>query len=331
MPICQARKGQNIFEGNRNMAKRKVVVALGGNAILSSDPSAQAQQEALIKTVEYLVQFVEQGDDLIVTHGNGPQVGNLLLQQLADQSTKNPAMPLDTCVAMTEGSIGYWLQNAFQNVLAQRKLKRQVATVVTQVIVSPTDPAFKHPSKPIGPFLSEDEAKKEMKTTNATFVEDAGRGWRKVVPSPKPIAIQEHQVIASLVDQGVITIACGGGGVPVVDEDGLLKGVEAVIDKDFASQKLAELIEADLFIILTGVDNVYVHYNQPDQKRLEKVSIEELKDYIAAEEFAAGSMLPKVEAAIGFVENCPQNKAIITSLENIDNLLKNDAGTIVTK
>lgn len=313
------------------MAKRKVVVALGGNAILSSDPSAQAQQEALIKTVEYLVQFVEQGDDLIVTHGNGPQVGNLLLQQLADQSTKNPAMPLDTCVAMTEGSIGYWLQNAFQNVLAQRKLKRQVATVVTQVIVSPTDPAFKHPSKPIGPFLSEDEAKKEMKTTNATFVEDAGRGWRKVVPSPKPIAIQEHQVIASLVDQGVITIACGGGGVPVVDEDGLLKGVEAVIDKDFASQKLAELIEADLFIILTGVDNVYVHYNQPDQKRLEKVSIEELKDYIAAEEFAAGSMLPKVEAAIGFVENCPQNKAIITSLENIDNLLKNDAGTIVTK
>lgn len=331
MPICQARKGQNIFEGNRNMAKRKVVVALGGNAILSSDPSAQAQQEALIKTVEYLVQFVEQGDDLIVTHGNGPQVGNLLLQQLADQSTKNPAMPLDTCVAMTEGSIGYWLQNAFQNVLAQRKLKRQVATVVTQVIVSPTDPAFKHPSKPIGPFLSEDEAKKEMKTTNATFVEDAGRGWRKVVPSPKPIAIQEHQVIASLVDQGVITIACGGGGVPVVDEDGLLKGVEAVIDKDFASQKLAELIEADLFIILTGVDNVYVHYNQPDQKRLEKVSIEELKDYIAAEEFAAGSMLPKVEAAIGFVENCPQNKAIITSLENIGNLLKNDAGTIVTK
>lgn len=331
MPICQARKGQNIFEGNRNMAKRKVVVALGGNAILSSDPSAQAQQEALIKTVEYLVQFVEQGDDLIVTHGNGPQVGNLLLQQLADQSTKNPAMPLDTCVAMTEGSIGYWLQNAFQNVLAQRKLKRQVATVVTQVIVSPTDPAFKHPSKPIGPFLSEDEAKKEMETTNATFVEDAGRGWRKVVPSPKPIAIQEHQVIASLVDQGVITIACGGGGVPVVDEDGLLKGVEAVIDKDFASQKLAELIEADLFIILTGVDNVYVHYNQPDQKRLEKVSIEELKDYIAAEEFAAGSMLPKVEAAIGFVENCLQKKAIITSLENIGNLLKNDAGTIVTK
>lgn len=331
MSICQARKGQNIFEGNRNMAKRKVVVALGGNAILSSDPSAQAQQEALIKTVEYLVQFVEQGDDLIVTHGNGPQVGNLLLQQLADQSTKNPAMPLDTCVAMTEGSIGYWLQNAFQNVLAQRKLKRQVATVVTQVIVSPTDPAFKHPSKPIGPFLSEDEAKKEMETTNATFVEDAGRGWRKVVPSPKPIAIQEHQVIASLVDQGVITIACGGGGVPVVDEDGLLKGVEAVIDKDFASQKLAELIEADLFIILTGVDNVYVHYNQPDQKRLEKVSIEELKDYIAAEEFAAGSMLPKVEAAIGFVENCLQKKAIITSLENIGNLLKNDAGTIVTK
>lgn len=313
------------------MTKRKVVVALGGNAILSSDPSAQAQQEALLKTVEYLVQFVEQGDDLIVTHGNGPQVGNLLLQQLADQSPKNPAMPLDTCVAMTEGSIGYWLQNAFQNVLAQRQLNRQVATVVTQVVVSPDDPAFKQPSKPIGPFLSEAEAKKEMETTKAVFVEDAGRGWRKVVPSPKPISIQEHEVIASLVDQGVITIACGGGGVPVIDENGLLKGVEAVIDKDFASQKLAELIDADLFIILTGVDNVYIRYNQPDQKKLEQVTIDELKGYIAAEEFAAGSMLPKVEAAIGFVESCPQNKAIITSLENIGNLLKNEAGTIVTK
>ncbi|ANZ99566.1 carbamate kinase [Carnobacterium divergens] len=311
------------------MTKRKVVVALGGNAILSTDASAKAQQEALHQTAEYLVQFIEKGDDLIVSHGNGPQVGNLLLQQAAANSEKNPAMPLDTCVAMTEGSIGYWMQNALNSALLKRHIDKDVVALVTQVIVDEKDPAFANPTKPIGPFLTEEEAKIEMQASGATFKEDAGRGWRKVVASPKPISIKEYRVVNHLVESGVLTISVGGGGIPVIEKDAELVGVEAVIDKDFASQKLAELVKADLLIILTGVDNVYVNYNQPDQKKLEEVTVTELKEYIADNQFAPGSMLPKVEAAISFVENYPQGKAIITSLENIGAVLEGDAGTIV--
>ncbi|MPQ20976.1 carbamate kinase [Carnobacterium divergens] len=311
------------------MTKRKVVVALGGNAILSTDASAKAQQEALHQTAEYLVQFIEKGDDLIVSHGNGPQVGNLLLQQAAANSEKNPAMPLDTCVAMTEGSIGYWMQNALNSALLKRHIDKDVVALVTQVIVDEKDPAFANPTKPIGPFLTEEEAKVEMQASGATFKEDAGRGWRKVVASPKPISIKEYRVVNHLVESGVLTISVGGGGIPVIEKEAELVGVEAVIDKDFASQKLAELVKADLLIILTGVDNVYVNYNQPDQKKLEEVTVTELKEYIADNQFAPGSMLPKVEAAISFVENYPQGKAIITSLENIGAVLKGDAGTVV--
>ncbi|KRN56432.1 carbamate kinase [Carnobacterium divergens] len=311
------------------MTKRKVVVALGGNAILSTDASAKAQQEALHQTAEYLVQFIEKGDDLIVSHGNGPQVGNLLLQQAAANSEKNPAMPLDTCVAMTEGSIGYWMQNALNSALLKRHIDKDVVALVTQVIVDEKDPAFANPTKPIGPFLTEEEAKVEMQASGATFKEDAGRGWRKVVASPKPISIKEYRVVNHLVESGVLTISVGGGGIPVIEKEAELVGVEAVIDKDFASQKLAELVKADLLIILTGVDNVYVNYNQPDQKKLEEVTVTELKEYIADNQFAPGSMLPKVEAAISFVENYPQGKAIITSLENIGAVLEGDAGTIV--
>ncbi|TFJ44197.1 carbamate kinase [Carnobacterium divergens] len=311
------------------MTKRKVVVALGGNAILSTDASAKAQQEALHQTAEYLVQFIEKGDDLIVSHGNGPQVGNLLLQQAAANSEKNPAMPLDTCVAMTEGSIGYWMQNALNSALLKRHIDKDVVALVTQVIVDEKDPAFANPTKPIGPFLTEEEAKVEMQASGATFKEDAGRGWRKVVASPKPISIKEYRVVNHLVESGILTISVGGGGIPVIEKEAELVGVEAVIDKDFASQKLAELVKADLLIILTGVDNVYVNYNQPDQKKLEEVTVTELKEYIADNQFAPGSMLPKVEAAISFVENYPQGKAIITSLENIGAVLKGDAGTVV--
>lgn len=313
------------------MGKRKIVVALGGNAILSNDASAQAQQQALEETAEYLVKFIENGDDLVISHGNGPQVGNLLLQQNAVNSPKNPAMPLDTCVAMTQGSIGYWMQNALSRALEKRNLSKQVVSLITQVIVDESDPAFKHPSKPIGPFLSETEAKSEMEKSQAVFKEDAGRGWRKVVPSPKPISIKEHVVINQLVENGVIPITVGGGGIPVVKRGNDIRGVEAVIDKDFASQKLAELIQADLLIILTGVDNVYVNFNQPNQKKLNEVSIEEMKNYIAENQFAAGSMLPKVEAAIAFVEQSKNGKAIITSLENIEFVLTEGAGTIITK
>ncbi|MGT2753308.1 carbamate kinase [Streptococcus ovis] len=312
------------------MAKRKIVVALGGNAILSFDASADAQKEALVQTAKYLVQFIENGDELVITHGNGPQVGNLLLQQSAADSEKNPAMPLDTCVAMTEGSIGFWLQNALVNELKGRGIQKDVVSLVTQVLVSKNDPAFANPTKPIGPFLTKDEAEFQAGHTGTIFKEDAGRGWRKVVASPKPINIKEIDVIKSLISTGVVTICAGGGGVPVFeDEIGNLIGVEAVIDKDFASQTLSALIGADLFIVLTGVDNVFVNFNQPNQEKLETVTISQLREYISQEQFAPGSMLPKVEAAIAFVEGYPEGKAIITSLENISEILQGSGGTQV--
>lgn len=314
------------------MTNRKIVVALGGNAILSSDPSAQAQQKALEDTAKHLVKLIKNGDNLIITHGNGPQVGNLLLQNIAADSDKNPAFPLDSLVAMTEGSIGFWLQNALQNALKSEGIKKEVASVITQVIVDKNDPAFDNLSKPIGPFYTEEEAKTEEERTGATFKEDAGRGWRKVVASPKPINIKEIETIRTLLNSGSVVIAAGGGGIPVVeDEQGQLTGVEAVIDKDFASQTLAELVDADLFIVLTGVDYVFVNFNKPDQTKLERVSVAELEDYIKEEQFAPGSMLPKVEAAMAFVNNKPNSKAVITSLENLGELIASDSGTIIVK
>lgn len=310
--------------------KSKVVVALGGNAILSKDASAKAQQEALEQTVKSLVKLIKAGHEVIITHGNGPQVGNLFLQQAASDSEKNPALPLDTLVAMTQGSIGFWMENALNNELLEQGIDKDVATIMTEVIVSADDPAFDNPTKPIGPFLSEEEAKEQMEKTGASFKKDAGRGWRKVVPSPKPIGIKDAKVIQSLVDSGVVVIAAGGGGVPVVQNPVTKKmeGIEAVIDKDFASQTLAELVGADLFIILTGVDNVYINYNQPNQEKLETVTISQLRQYIGENQFAPGSMLPKIEAAIDFVEQGDGRKAIITSLQNLENL---DSATQIVK
>lgn len=312
------------------MSKKKIVIALGGNAILSSDASAKAQQQAVEETAKYLVEFIKQGHQLIISHGNGPQVGNLLLQQAAANSEKNPAMPLDSCVAMTEGSIGYWLQNALQNQLEQHGLEKDILSVVTQVVVNKEDPAFKNPSKPVGPFLTKEEVETEA-ASGAVFIEDAGRGWRKVVPSPKPQTIKEAAAIKAMIEQEIIVICAGGGGIPVVQTEHGLKGTEAVIDKDFASEKLAELIQADLFIILTGVDFVYINYNTPEQKKLTKVQISDLKQYMNEGQFAPGSMLPKIEAAITFVENQPNGKAVITSLENLQELLEGESGTVITK
>ena len=308
---------------------RRIVVALGGNAILSDDATAQAQKRALKDTAKYLVKFIEKGDDLIISHGNGPQVGNLLVQQMTADSEKTPAMPLDTCVAMTEGSIGYWLQNELNSVLKEKGIDKDVVSIVTQVIVDDNDPSFTNPTKPIGPFYTESEALEQMKNSNSIFKEDSGRGWRKVVASPKPVSIKESRVIEKLMDQGVITISVGGGGIPVIETSNGLVGREAVIDKDFASEKLAEIVKADLLIILTGVDYVYVNYNKPNQKKLNHVTTSEMKKYISENQFAPGSMLPKVEAAIEFVEKMPTAKAIITSLQNIENLLDHESGTVV--
>ena len=233
---------------------------------------------------------------------------------------------------MTEGSIGYWLQNALQNALLEEGIEKDVASVVTQVVVDKNDPAFVNLSKPIGPFYSEEEAKAEAEKSGATFKEDAGRGWRKVVASPKPVDIKEINSIRTLLNDGQVVVAAGGGGIPVVKEaDGSLSGVEAVIDKDFASQRLAELVEADLFIVLTGVDYVFVNYNKPDQAKLEHVNVAQLEEYIKQDQFAPGSMLPKVEAAIAFVNGRPEGKAVITSLENLGALIESESGTIIQK
>lgn len=313
------------------MTKRKIVIALGGNAILTDNPSAQAQQKALKQTADYLVQFVKNGDDIVVTHGNGPQVGNLMLQQAAADSLKNPAMPLDTCVAMTQGSIGYWLQAALTEALKENDIDKNVVSLVTQVEVSEKDPAFSHPSKPVGPFLSKEDADTEMATSDATFIEDAGRGWRKVVPSPKPITIKEIKVIDTLVSNGVIPVTVGGGGIPVIkDENGRYTGIEAVIDKDFASQTLAASLHADLLVILTNVEHVSINYKLPNEKNLTKATVKQMKNYIEQGQFLPGSMLPKVEAAVNFVEANPSGKAVITSLENIQAVIDENGGTIIT-
>ncbi|EMF0130923.1 carbamate kinase [Enterococcus hirae] len=310
---------------------KKIVVALGGNAILTDIPTAEAQKESLRQTSEHLVSFVKEGHQIMITHGNGSQVGNLLLQHAAADSEKNPAFPLDSLVAMTQGSIDFWMQNALREALIAHNIEKPVVSLVTQVQVDENDPAFENPSKPIGPFLSEEEAKVEMKKGNGTFIEDAGRGWRKVVPSPKPKSILEYPIVESLTDNGVITIAAGGGGIPVIASEEGFTGIEAVIDKDFAAAKLAELVGADYLIILTGVDNVYVNWNKPDQKKLTDVTVDELKEYIKQNQFAPGSMLPKVEAAIEFVENAKDGKAIITSLENAGKLFdgNGDVTTVI--
>ncbi|MBU5595717.1 carbamate kinase [Amphibacillus sp. MSJ-3] len=309
------------------MAK-KIVVALGGNAILTDNASAESQQIAIKQTAERLVPLIEQGNELIISHGNGPQVGNLLLQQIATDSPENPALPLDTCVAMTQGSIGYWLQQAMREALKKRGIEKEVVTVLTQIVVDKDDPAFLHPTKPIGPFLTEEV--KNQQSNKDTFIEDAGRGWRKVVASPKPIHISEAPLIKKLVHSGVITIAAGGGGIPITINNGQIEGVEAVIDKDLASEKLAELVDADAFIILTSVDHVFINYNQANQRKLTHVTVEELEQYIKENQFAPGSMLPKVEAAIEFVNFSQKDKqTIITSLDHVEDLFTGKIGTYI--
>ena len=306
------------------------VIALGGNAILDTDPTDEGQKAVVNHAAKYIAEFVAKGEQVIVCHGNGPQVGNLLLQQKAGESEKNPALKLDTCVAMTQGSIGYWLQNALTNEFEKRNIAKPVISVVTQVRVDKEDPSFKKPSKPIGPFYTKEEADAEAAKDGSTYVEDAGRGYRKVVPSPMPKEIVEKEAVRALVEADVLTICSGGGGIPVVAEDGQYVGVGAGNDKDFSARVLAENVDADRLIILTGVDNIYINYNQPDQKALEQISVAEAEEYIKEGHFAAGSMLPKIEAALDFVKGDDKRKAIITSIENLENIDK-EAGTVISQ
>lgn len=311
------------------MAKR-IVVALGGNAILTDDPSAQAQQEALVTTAQQLVGFLnEKGNQLVITHGNGPQVGNLLLQQINGGSDKNPAMPLDTVGGMTQGELGFWLSNALNKAFKAKAISSDVATIVTRTVVDEADPAFEAPTKPIGPFYQVNEIEDIKKShPDWALVEDAGRGYRRVVPSPKPTSIVEANVIKDIVANGTTLVAAGGGGIPVIAKNDEYVGVEAVIDKDFSAAKLAELVAADELIILTAVKNVYIHFNQPEEKKLGKLDIVTAKKYLTAGEFAAGSMKPKIEAAISFVEKTGK-RAVITSLNNVENYIQNEDGTII--
>ena len=309
----------------------KIVIALGGNALQETGKpaTAEAQLQVVETTSEYIADIIEKGYTVVIAHGNGPQVGRLVLQnEYAVPVT--PAMPFDVCGAMSQGMIGYHIQQALGNLLRKRGVNAQVASVVTQVVVDKNDPLFQNPSKPIGPFYTEAEAKAIADEKGYVMKEDAGRGWRRVVASPMPIEIAELEAVKHLVDKGFIVVTVGGGGIPVLKEaDGRLVGTAAVIDKDLASEKLAEDIDADLLVILTAVEKVSLNYGKPDQKDLDKITVAEARQYIGEGHFAPGSMLPKIEAAMMFVESKPGRKAIITSLDRAIDALGGKTGTTI--
>ena len=309
----------------------KIVIALGGNALQSgkSEATAEAQLEVVKKTCEYIADISCKGYEIGLVHGNGPQVGRILL---ASETAKDvtPAMPFDVCGAMSQGYIGYHLQQALKYALNKRDKNSPVLTVATQMIVEKKDPAFQNPTKPIGPFYSEEEAKALETEKGYTMKEDAGRGWRRVVASPLPRKIVEIGAVKKLWDSSIV-ISCGGGGIPVVENmDGTMEGVAAVIDKDFAAELLAEEVGADVLMILTEVEKVAVNFNKPDQKDLDRLNLEDAVKYIEEGQFAPGSMLPKVEAAMKFVRANPNKKAIITSLDKAIDALEGKTGTAIT-
>ena len=312
---------------------KKLVIALGGNALQEAGKpaTAQAQLEVVEKTSEYIADIVERGYEVIVAHGNGPQVGRIVIQnEVASAST--PAMPFDVCGAMSQGMIGYHIQQGLSKVLRHREINKNVVTVVTQVVVDKDDPKFKAPSKPIGPFYTEEEAKAIAAEKGYTMKEDAGRGWRRVVASPLPVEIVELDAVKTLNDAGFVVVTVGGGGIPVVrNEAGDLEGVAAVIDKDLASEKLARDMDADALVILTAVEKVSINFKKPDQKDLDRMSAAEAKQYIKEGHFAPGSMLPKIEAALNFVESKPGRIAIITSLDKAVDAIEGRAGTTITE
>ena len=310
---------------------QKIVVALGGNALQSGNgpATAEAQLEVVKKTCEHIAEISGRGYEVAVVHGNGPQVGRILL---ASETAKDvtPAMPFDVCGAMSQGYIGYHLQQALRFALKKRDRNVPVVTLATQVVVDENDPGFKNPTKPIGPFYSEEEAKAMVEEKGYSVKEDAGRGWRRVVASPIPKKIVEIDSVRKLWDTTIV-ISCGGGGIPVIEKaDGSLEGVAAVIDKDFAAELLAEEIEADALIILTEVEKVAVNFNKPDQQDLAHMTYAEAEKHCADGQFAPGSMLPKVQAAMKFVKANPDKKAIITSLDRAIDALEGKTGTVIT-
>ncbi len=310
--------------------RKLAVVAIGGNSLIKDNTRVRVedQYEAAKETCYYIADMIEQGWDVAIGHGNGPQVGFILRRsEIAHKVAGMHEVPLDVCGADTQGAIGYALQQNLQNKFRQRGIARQAATVVTQVVVDRNDPSFQNPTKPIGGFMTEEEARRREQEEGWKVVEDAGRGWRRVVASPLPQRIVELDAVQRLLDAGIITITVGGGGIPVIeDENGDLKGVAAVIDKDYAASLLARSIGADLFLISTAVEKVYLNFNKPDQRPIDVMTVSEAKRYIAEGHFAKGSMLPKIEAIIWFLE-AGGKEAIITNPENIARALRGETGT----
>jgi carbamate kinase len=315
------------------MTKKVAVIAVGGNSLIkdSKRVTVEDQEQALVETAHHIVDMIEAGWDVAIGHGNGPQVGYILRRsEIAAKVEGMHEVPLDVCGADSQGAIGYEFQQALQNELFKRGIKKDACTIITQTLVDQNDAAFKNPSKPIGSFMEEAEAKRREKEMGWSVVEDAGRGWRRVVPSPLPKEIVELVSVKTLIDAGVIVITVGGGGIPVVDAgNGMYRGVAAVIDKDFASSLLASEIKADLFLIATAVEKVAINYGKPDQKWLDKISLAEAKQYLAEGiHFAKGSMAPKIQAVVRYLE-AGGKQALITNPENIGRALKGETGTLI--
>lgn len=310
---------------------KKVVIALGGNALQpeSGPATAESQLKVLRETCEHIAEISEMGYEIAIVHGNGPQVGRILL---ASETARDvtPTMPFDVCGAMSQGYIGYHIQQALKYALNKRNKNIPVVTVATQMVVEQNDPAFKNPTKPIGPFYSEEEAKNLANEKGYVMKEDAGRGWRRVVASPLPRKIVEIEAVKLLWDSTIV-ITCGGGGIPVIEKpDGTLEGIAAVIDKDFAAELLAEQVNADILMILTAVDKVAINYGKPEQMDLSKLNLADAAKYCEEGHFASGSMLPKVQAAMKFVRANPNKKAIISSLDKAIQALEGKTGTTIT-
>ncbi len=309
---------------------KRIVIALGGNALGKNLPE---QMAAVKHTARAIADLIEEGHQIVVAHGNGPQVGmiNIAMTTLSREDPTHPMAPMSVCTAMSQGYIGYDLQNALREELLDRGLPKPVATILTQVEVDPQDPAFQHPTKPIGTFMTAAEAE-EMRRRGNSVMEDAGRGWRRCVASPMPKAIVEIDTIRTLMDAGQVVIACGGGGIPVYPTEGHhLKGAGAVIDKDLASELLAESLEADALIILTAVEKVAINFGKPDQQWLDRLTPAQAETYAAEGQFAPGSMLPKVQAAVKFAASKPGRTALITLLEKASDGIAGRTGTTITQ
>ncbi|HIH95899.1 MAG TPA: carbamate kinase [Thermoplasmata archaeon] len=313
------------------MNEKIMVLAIGGNSLIKdkSHQSVPDQFKTTRKTCEKIREVVERGWKITLTHGNGPQVGFILLRSELASSVLHP-VPLDSCGADTQGAIGYMLQQGLYNSFKKAGLKREAVTVVTQAIVDKHDPAFGNPTKPIGPFYTKEQARKLREERRWEIVEDAGRGWRRIVPSPKPISIVESTVIKNLLDLGYIVISTGGGGIPVIEENGMLKGVEAVIDKDFGSSLLAQSIGARVFLISTSIDRVYLDFGRSTQRAIDRMDVKQAEKYLKEGHFREGSMKPKIRAGIEFLNNGGQ-EVIITSPDKILSALDEKAGTRIVK